>query len=29
VVVNGALTWRDGVHQGAHNGQVLTRSDSK
>ena len=26
VVVNGALTWRDGVHQGAHNGQVLTRS---
>lgn len=29
VVVNGALTWRDGVHQGAHNGQVLTRSDPK
>ena len=26
VIVNGALTWRDGVHQGAHNGQVLTRS---
>ena len=25
VVVNGAITWRDGVHQGAHNGQVLTR----
>src|SRR6476620_2967107 len=29
VVINGALTWRDGVHQGAHNGQVLTRTESK
>ncbi|MBC7436643.1 MAG: D-aminoacylase [Bdellovibrionales bacterium] len=26
VIVNGALTWSDGVHQGARNGQVLTRS---
>ncbi|WP_298925059.1 amidohydrolase family protein [uncultured Ramlibacter sp.] len=29
VIVNGALTWRDGVHQGARQGQVLTRSNSK
>ena len=29
VIVNGALTWRDGVHQGAHNGQVLTRIPMK
>ena len=28
VIVNGALTWSDGVHQGARNGQVLTRSVS-
>lgn len=28
VIVNGALTWRDGVHQGARAGQVLTRNPS-
>lgn len=27
VVVNGALTWRDGAHAGARAGQVLTRKD--
>jgi N-acyl-D-amino-acid deacylase len=26
VIVNGALTWRDGRHSGARSGQVLTRS---
>lgn len=25
VIVNGALTWRNGVHTGARNGQVITR----
>ncbi|NML46147.1 D-aminoacylase [Ramlibacter sp. G-1-2-2] len=26
VIVNGALTWRDGRHAGAHKGQVLSRT---
>jgi N-acyl-D-amino-acid deacylase len=29
VVVNGAVTWRDGVHSGARAGQVLTRTPSQ
>jgi N-acyl-D-amino-acid deacylase len=27
VIVNGAVTWQHGVHSGARNGQVITRSD--
>lgn len=27
VIVNGAVTWRDGRHQGARRGQVITRKD--
>jgi N-acyl-D-amino-acid deacylase len=26
VLVNGAITWRDGLHTGARNGQVVTRT---
>lgn len=29
VIVNGAVTWRDGVHTGGRNGQVITRADRK
>jgi N-acyl-D-amino-acid deacylase len=25
VIVNGALTWRNGAHCGVRNGQVITR----
>ena len=25
VIVNGAITWQQGVHSGARNGQVITR----
>ena len=28
VIVNGAVTWRAGVHSGARNGQVITRRDA-
>jgi len=28
VIVNGAITWRDGRHAGARNGQVITRNDN-
>jgi N-acyl-D-amino-acid deacylase len=28
VIVNGAVTWRDGRHQGARQGQVITRNDN-
>mgnify|MGYP002038998733 FL=1 len=28
VIVNGALTWRDGAHSGARNGQVIVRQTS-
>jgi len=27
VIVNGVITWRDGTHSGARNGQVITRRD--
>ena len=29
VIVNGAVTWQDGVHSGARAGQVITRQDKK
>src|SRR5690606_9426961 len=28
VIVNGAVTWRQGVHTGARNGHVITRMES-
>ena len=28
VIVNGAVTWRNGAHSGAHKGQVITRTPS-
>jgi len=28
VIVNGAVTWHQGVHSGARNGQVITRQDN-
>ncbi|MCY1221778.1 D-aminoacylase [compost metagenome] len=28
VIVNGAVTWRHGVHSGARNGQVIVRQDA-
>ncbi|MNT83858.1 D-aminoacylase [compost metagenome] len=28
VIVNGAVTWRQGVHSGARNGQVIVRQDA-
>ena len=27
VIVNGAVTWRQGAHTGARSGQVITRMD--
>jgi N-acyl-D-amino-acid deacylase len=29
VIVNGAVTWRQGAHTGARNGQVITRAGSR